>query len=468
MFGYDDRQLERIRRWGLVSWPWILFELLLGGLGVAFILLLHALNDPALLQERLDAAFEPTPFRVTVGDVAILPEGSLFDPTTWRVVLSDFHFQPRDPKKTEFRVERFVASFPSIPRFAERALWFEEADVYGLTIQAHQQRPAEPRTPKRGAIDSLGAGLVRLHGGSFEAPKDPPLGRAAMSGIRATLQDVTYVLVTKELTASGRLEAREFVSGAITLDGVTLSDVKSVASDLTFDGTARLAGRDAHIHGDILHFHERGAITIRVTLSGMRLERLVALATDQRSPVIGNLDLDFVVHSGGDVPRGGAWMEGGVRITDGRVILPPDTKAVVLDLIRIAPYLKLGQNNQVILGDMDGSLRLDRRSVTIRELHYQAQKRSLEIRGHIDMAEDMEVIVRLVPLNDPDERAGIGLVLWGPPTQPKFRLATRKELLPEAYTPADRGAFVGDEDEEEDVDRERRKGPFQRKKKDEP
>ncbi len=89
-------------------------------------------------------------------------------------------------------------------------------------------------------------------------------------------------------------------------------------------------------------------------------------------------------------------------------------------------------DNQVVLGDMTGTLRLFRGGVDIKNLMYEANKRHIQLRGHIS-AEDLLLVVRLVPLKKKETRPGIGLVMFGTPKKYSFRLAKKEDLLPEVY-----------------------------------
>lgn len=451
MFGYDDRDLERIRRGRRTSLLLLAFELIIALVCALPVAGLWLIANPERIREIVAVATAPGPASVDLQDVSLIVPDP-WAPSTWWLQVERFALIPDDPDKAGFVVDRVSLSFPELPRLLAGEVVAARGRVVGLSVHARTQR-AEKWEVRPAPLRSIAVGHVAVWGGRFRAEPDPPLGEAEMTGIWGELSDVRYHFWTRELDATGSLRASRFVTGSIEVSGVSIPRLSSKASHLRFSGGVRWTGRPMTVDGTIAGFHRRGPLTLKVHMDGGRLEKVIESATGAPSPIRGEIDLDFTVHSGGELPRGKSWMEGDIAVRDGRVPLPPDTKAVVLDLIRIAPWVDLSANNEVLLHDAKGVLRLDRGSVDIAHLEY-AGKRPIHLRGHVDAAR-LDLVVRIVPAKNADERAGLGLVVTGSPEKPDVRLARRDELLPGVFV-QDAAGVVRHQD---DVDADGQKKP---------
>src|SRR5690606_33421727 len=123
-------------------------------------------------------------------------------------------------------------------------------------------------------------------------------------------------------------------------------------SSLHLDGTVDFAGSVATVVGDIRDFHVKSAVTLDVALRGASVHRIVQTATGRDSPFSGRLDLSLHVEAGGTRPRGGAEMDGRARLYDGRIQLDPNTRYLVLDTLRLLPWVRLNAARQVELEEM--------------------------------------------------------------------------------------------------------------------
>ncbi len=444
MFGYDDRELERIRRGRVVRWWVLLLELVAAALLVLPVAAFWLVAHPEHIRSLVVTATTPGPVTVDLDDVALIVSDP-WSPSTWWLQVERLSVTPDDPDKAGFVADRVSLSFPDLARLSTGEVASERGRVVGLSIHARRQR-AEKWEVRPAPLRTISVGHVSVWGGRFRAEPDPPLGEAEMTGIWGDLTDVSYNFWNRELDARGAVRASRFVTGSIEVSSVAIGSLVSKKSTLDFNGTVRWTGRPVTIDGHIAGFHRRGPLTLKAAMQGGRLEKVIESATGAGSPIRGEIDLNLVVHSGGDLPRGKSWMEGDIAVRDGRVPLPPDTKAIVLDLIRIAPWVDLSDKNEVLLHDAKGTLRLDRGSVDIGHLEY-AGKRPIHVRGHVD-ASSLDLVVRIVPAKNADERAGLGIVVTGSPEKPEVRLARRDELLPGVYV-QDEAGVVRHKDEPE-------------------
>ncbi|MCA9571071.1 MAG: hypothetical protein KC656_24695, partial [Myxococcales bacterium] len=271
-------------------------------------------------------------------------------------------------------------------------------------------------------------------------------------GISGRLVDVVYDTGVREVSGTGSLSIRTFRTGNIDLTDLEVPDVVAERSTLRFKGSGDLVGSTVLVDGEIAQFHKKPKVMVHATLGGTRLGPLVQMATNQSSPVSGLLDLEVQVDAGGELPRGGAIIQGKVQISVGAVSLKKKTRYMVLDAIRLLPWVDLDVRNRVLLEPMEGRIRFTRGTVTFQEVTYPAGKRQLRLDGTIGDGK-LYLVVRLLPFENPEFRPGLGVVLEGTPQQQQFRLATREDLLkPAPWVP-----FASEEERKEELERLRTK-----------
>lgn len=438
MFGYTDEELERIRarRRALRGWV-VVSELLVFGLVLASFVVVDVFHRPGGLAPWVNKLMPAAAFRLDFDDVELLTLGRWRDPSSWRLAVTNFQFRPKDPTKTSWKANRIVASLPNLPLLqSKRVLHIDHAVVSGLEITAYQQRPPPPWTPKKSGLAWIQADRLEVWGASFSAPEDPPLLPAFTHHIYGALEKIRYDPTSREVSAVGALTIPEFTTGAITISNAVMPTFELRRSDLHFTGSFEFGTSSGKLTGQVLQFHKKSDVTLTVDIVDGELDKIVETATGSRSPIAGTLSARFSVHTGGELPRGGAWMEGFARFTDGRIALDRRmTKPLIVDILRIMPWVKVNANYDVLLSDMRGTIRLSRGNAQLKELVYKAGKRDLTLRGHVT-ADDLALIVRLVPLKEPETRAGLGMVLYGTPKEYQFRLAEKSDLLPLVYPPS--------------------------------
>jgi hypothetical protein len=440
---YDDDELEAVRRRSRrrIRLLVVLIELVVCALVIVPVAILDRFYRPGALQPLLDRAVAGTEARLTYGDLVMLPVGRWLDPGAWRFAVTGLAFRADDPKKPEWSVRRITMALP-IPRpSAEgRVIHWSTLHADGLAIHAHQQRPPEPWTPKAGGlVVALAADRVEIHGASFDAPEDPPLGVVAAPSIDGVLERVVFRPGSREVSADGAVTAPSFRTGAITVTDVKLPTFRLERSSLHLDGTVDFAGSVAKVRGDVRRFHVRSEVTLDVTLQGASVGRIVETATGRDSPFSGKIDLDLHVEAGGERPRGAAMMDGLARVYEGRIQLDPRTRYLVLDALRLVPWVRLNAWKQVELEEMRGRATLTRGTVTLKDLSYPVGQRDLRLDGTISPS-DLYLLVRLGP--PPAQavkpgKAGLGVVIEGARGRPAseggsptaIRLAKKEELL---------------------------------------
>lgn len=435
MFGLTPEEMTSARR-GRARAPRrvrlsrLLVWLLLGLLGSIPVAVLWTWNRPAEVQRWIDRLSGDAPFRLTIEEVVFLPVGSLTRPWSWKMAVTGLAFTPRDPKKPSWKVERGTMPLPQ-PRRVDGGRWWlhwTDLEVDGLVIEAHQQRPPPPWEPATPPVARLTVDRVRVRRARYSAPEDPPLGAARMVGIRGDLVDLVYDPGAREVSASGSLWAAGFESGNIFIEDIDAPMFRLDKSSLHFEGGFTFGGNPGELRGTIHTFHVKPRVAIRARLNGADVSDVVQTATGRESPVAGLLDLDLSVEAGGDRPRGCARMTGAVEWREGRIRLDPRTRYLVLDLIRVAPWVRLNAHQEIELSDAQGLVTLTRGTFTLRDLRYPAGNRPIRLDGTI-ASERLWLLVRLIPRVAPEDRLGLAVAVEGGRQAQKVRLATRGDVF---------------------------------------
>lgn len=435
MFGYTDAELARERkrvRRRLRVWL-IGLQLVVAMVVAAPFYVLDQLYRPGAVQPWVDRWSAPGAGRMLVGEFVMLPLGSWFSPEDWRFAVTGVGFAPADPMKPSWSTKRVTTTLPWPTRQGRRSVsvHMERLDVTGLRIEAHQQRPPPPWEARQSAVTQLSAGEIHFLDAAYTAPEDPPLGAAEVHHIVGVVRQVVFRPGAREVSGVGQVRAPAFRTGNITVTALDLPVFRLDRSSLHLEGSLVFAGTPATLSGDITTFHRKPDVTLHVDLRGGRLQRVIETATGRSSPLDGEVDMKLTVLAGGPRPRGGAVMHGFLDVREGSIQLARNTRYVVLDAIRIAPWVRLDPENRVLLEPMSGRLTLTRGTVTLRELVYPVGRRTLRLDGQIGRA-DLYLRVHLLPVDNPGrkrEALGLGMVVEGPLRQQRFRLATREDLL---------------------------------------
>lgn len=435
MFGLSQEDMARIREGRprpvrRLRITRVVPIVLLAILGTVPVVILQVLNRPAEIQSWVDRFSGAADFRLRIEDVEFLPMGRWTDPWSWQLAVTGLAFAPVDPKKPSWRVSRGEMALPR-PRRVQGGRWWlhwPSLLVDGLAIEAHQQRPPPPWEPKRPPVAGLSADTVRVRRARYSAPEDPPLGAADMQGIEGDLTDLLFDPGRREVSAKGSLHARSFLTGAIQLSDIDAPYFELDHSTLKFDGTFLFAGTEGTVAGTIHTFHVKPRVAIRATLSDADVTDVVQTATGRSSPVGGRLDLDLSVEAGGDRPRGCARMTGEVEWRQGRIKLDPRTRYLILDLIRVAPWVKLNAYHEIELSDAKGLVTLTRGTFTLRGLQYPFGRRPVHLDGTIN-TDALWLLVRLIPRVAEDERVGLAVAVEGDRKRQKVRLANRDDVF---------------------------------------
>lgn len=456
MFGFTEAELDRVRDrrgrvWRVAA---LTVELWIGLVGLGALGLAWLFTTPEGLRLVLERLVGDAPVRITFGDVGWHPTTRWSEPDTWRLVLREVVVDPADPEATDVRMGWLVIGMPDAVRaWASRELHFERAEVFGLRVHQHRQRPGPGWEPRRTALSEVRVHDLRVFDASFVADPDPPLLGSRVDQIYGHLANVSYAPGERLLSGEAALTAPRFQAGAIALTRVAAT-ARAADGDLALEGTFAVSGGTGSLRGTIAHLQRRGAVRLDVSLRGVRVEQMVEAASGTAAPVTGRVDGTLAVHAGGEIPRGGAWMDGELSLSEGRVLLGPGVTGFTRDLIRIAPWVELDSENRVILGETTGRMRLDRGAAVIHELRYQATRRLVTVRGRVD-GDGVDLVVRMVPESYAHLRAGFGVVLSGAPPNLRVRLAHRDELLPERFAEED-AEKAAERDARRDAREERR------------
>lgn len=433
VFGYDDATLERIRRRS----PWTRVRII-GELAIFLILSLLTLlawvgSTPAGMNAALALATRQGRAAIAVEDVELLPGGDWRRPETWRWALIGLEIRPKAHDRRLTRMGRVVLGLPAWrPLWEERRAVFGEVRIVGLEVERKEQSaPPEPEDPRKGAL-VWEAARLEIWDARYHAAPDPPFGEALVSQIYGEILNFRYEREGRKLSGEGSLRAQRFLTGAVDVTDLRLPKLQAVDSRIEMqDGSFRYGGSPASISGHIERAFQRAEIDFQVHLRRANLARVIAAATGRPSPLSGTLDFSFRVHSGGET-IGGAWMEGRAVVRGGVLELGADVSTRTREILEIAPFLESDAEGNVVLGAIDGTLYIDRRQVILREMTYQAPRRTLQLRGKLSPKEQ-NLVLRVVPHREAATRPGLGVVMSREGSDsPRFRLATREELLPGA------------------------------------
>jgi len=463
MFGYTDAQLDKVRRDASrrLRWWVVLLQLLPFSVWMGLVAGLDFLQRPDDVRWfMVHRAMAKAPVTVSWSDVSATPAGTLTDWTSWRFVLLGFQFNDKDPLKPDFEIGSVVFDLPE-PQLLEGCpthvmqfgrfkdcrfdLHFDTLRGVGLRIQAYKQRPGPKWTEKTPALRQLAGTHVKIFDAGFNAPKDDPIGEADIQGMNGDFHDVSYNIGARLVNGPGELTGRAFRTGGVFVHDIHLPQVLIRDSSLFMEGTLKLGEALGKVQGQILEFtRPPPAVTMHLSLSGANLKEVVHAATGENSPVDGALDLELTVQAGGDRPRGQSEISGSANLRDGRIELDRRSKYLIVDLVRVAPWVRLNANYEIELREMRGDIQFTRGRVTLKGLTYPAGKRSLRVDGRIK-PDDIYFLVRLLPREDRPEQRPMGLVVLSRKQGQFIKFATRVDMeRPDPWNPYDpaTSAFV--------------------------
>lgn len=433
MFGYDDRDLQRIRDRRPIN-RWIVgFELFVLVVGLFVLGTTAFLTTPAGIQMVVNRFVGDAPFSVTVADATMLPMFKWHNPETWRLSVEGLEIVPLDPKAPTVKITRVYASLPELAvAWASRRLHFDRLDATGLEIYVKHQGAGKEWTAKKTALEYVSARELYLWDGEVHIAKDGPLAAIDVELLRGKLHDVEYAPGSREVSGSGELTARRFSDGDAVLRSVRVGRIWSDRSNLEFDHTTfRFADGKGTLSGKVDHFTRKAALTLNVGLEGVDAGAIFSTATGNVSPLHGPVDAQLTVHAGGDLGKGNAWMEGTVKLASGVIQLPEAKKkgrGWLMTALRLAPYIEVDDTGQILLGDMTGDIWLTRGAVEVRDLRYINPRRVIQLRGQL-RDKYYAFTVRMMPDSSPETRPGLGVFLSGTGKSIKVRLAKGEELL---------------------------------------
>lgn len=439
MFGFSARALNRQKNKG--SW-WLRafivgveLSVLVVGLSLCFMFWLTTTTDG--IRFALERIIGDAPVAIEVDEVRLHPDADFWNTQSWSIVVKNLDIQQTDKPGDNVRVQVRYAVLPLPNVFGawyQRRLVFEEALVIGLDILKNDN--GQPKTPtwepKKTALGSIAIKKLYLWDGSFrlDAPGgDGPDTTSTL--IYGDLNDMRYEPGPRLLSGDGTLFAKRFTSGAIEV-GHIVADAVAKDGNLVFDATSLAADGEIDLHGTLAHLERRPAVALDVTGRNLSIAQLVEGASGTASPVYGRVSGTIEVRSGGEIPRGAAWMEAQLTLTNGHVPLTSHVGGFVRDLLRLAPWTEINDQEQMVLGQTRVSLRLERGAAIIHELRsLAANDKWIEIHGVVD--QQIDLVVRFVPDRNPESRAGFGFTIAGAPGDLKIGLAGRHELLPSVY-----------------------------------
>jgi hypothetical protein len=427
VFGFDEQELKRAQSGGPPVWRVALWLVLSGACGAALFVfwLLTAPSGVALLARVL---FIGAPLTVTVADVEVDLASEWNHPSTWRFHFLDITVDNHEPNAPDIAIRRLSIPLPALDDLLQGTVRFDRGVAEGLQITAEHQQPPKKWEPKDPLIGRIFVDKLDVIDASFEAHADPPLPASGMTGIYGELRGMSWQTGTRLLDGEASLTADRFMTGTLSVTNVKIPSLTAKSSDIHFEGSVYFGPSKVTVHGDLNQIHIRPTTEIHASVQNVDLKIAVENATGKPSPILGKLDADLVIHSGGNIPRGEGLMDAEAHLSDVRIPLGDGVSQLVKDLLSIAPYLDLNANDEVVLAEMDGRLSIRRGGVDLHELLYHAPRREIQVHGRIDQQEKY-LVFRLVPGRNAETKAGFGLVVFGT-DKIKVRIARKDELLP--------------------------------------
>lgn len=426
MFGFDDRDLDKIRRHKPVRWWLVGLELSLLLPVFVWATLLYAVSTPEGLNLLLDRLLAKSPLAITAEQVTLTPASKLHDPRTWQVMATGVRMAQADPTKPVITANKVLLGLPDPVRIArEGRVHWSEITIIDLHVAMPNQQPAPPweeRTPK---VYLLSADVVNIWGASYRAAPDGTLPEARMDGIWGTATNLQYDLGRRLLDTDGALRMSAFKTGSLTVTSVRVPKLKVTNSDLRFSGSVRYGGAAVAVDGTVAHFHKRSATTLNAAVTDADVALAVEHATGKPSPLVGKFDATLLIRSGGDIPAGAGLMRGSITINRGVIPLGDGIKPFIKDLLRVVPYLRVS-DDAIALGQIKGEVQFSRGAFQLDRLTYDTGGRTLHLRGYVD-SRGKSFVFRVPPKKNSDA-AGVGVVVEGI-DKLRVRLASRGELL---------------------------------------
>lgn len=409
-----------------LAWRVIVAELLVLVVGLGLTALLRQFTTVDGVQAVLDRIVGDAPIEVTVQDVDVVPWSHWYDPSSWQLCLSGVRVE--DDRVT-LRAERLVLGTPDLMRaWATRKLRFETLRIVGLKVDLTPGKPKE-WTPKKTALDRILADRVEVWDATVHVAADGPVPAVDVRGISGDLARVQYAPGTREIWGRGRLTGRSFDFGGIDLHRLVVDDVIASGSTIQFGRASFSSGKGGGtgvVKGWITSLQRDPAVEVELDLSAS-VAHVVETATGRKSPLDGRLSAHLQVHAGGQLGPGGAWMSGHAELDGGIVTLGDDVKPILIDLLHVAPFVRVDKKNRLHLEPMSGNIAIRRGRVDVENLEYRSPKSTIQLRGQIEEGA-FGFVIRLLPAEDAKAAVGVGLVVQGEAEALRVRLATRTEL----------------------------------------
>lgn len=370
------------RRWAWLRVTLLLLVLLLVSAASA---VLWAANQPKVIERLVRWLVDDPEITLTFDDLAI-------DPLTGRVTMTGVLFAHTDPMTPTVRISALGVSVPTPADFGH-LLTIDEAEVVGLDIHAHRQRPPPPWEPSDPWLREVRIGEAHIHGATWRADKDAPLDPALVTGITGTIHGLGYTIGPRLLSGTADLEARRFRSGALILSGLSLQVVAEDSNLRWTNGRFRLAGGTGVLSGTVKGLFKAPAVHLQGTVKELRLEKLIEMATAQESPLRAEVSGEVEVRSGGAMKRGEASIDADLQVTNAHLPLDLAPEGLVRAALRVTPLVRVDALDEVHLRPLAGRISFYRGKVTIDRLVY-ASRREVRVDGVIDETDGVNLLVR--------------------------------------------------------------------------
>ncbi len=403
----------------------VVFVVLVGCL-VAFVGQQHSaalvrswISDPVQQQRGLRWLTEQSGVAVSVADASVQETRD-----GWRVVCAGVLVETPRLSVQATTVESDVPAF--WPALLARRLLLGDVKVDGVRVTVHSRTQAPP-TARPGPF-SFRARSLSVTNGTLVLPADGPLPAAGAEGLQASLEDVVWAMGDGLVDGEGTLTVRQWRAGPLRVDAVSVDDVRFSRREISLGQTQfSIAGGGGR--GDITLRRQQGQrseVRVEAEIHDTDFATLVSATTGQPSPVAGRIAGKVTVDAGGARAPGASEARADWRLEDGRVVLGDHVSAAARTALRLAPSLTV-RGGEVVLGPTEGQFVLSNGRVLIERLVHGGKRRDLAARGSV-VGRSLDLVVRLVPKNDPETRAGIGLVLSGKPGEMNVRLAEASEI----------------------------------------
>ncbi len=343
-----------------------------------------------------------------------------------RVALRGFSMQPELAGQPQVRIGVISGRPDWSGSWSRRAPVFSDLRVDGLSVEVLERHP--PRPMAGGGI-CLYTDEAHLQSGRVDVAESDDQPRVRVEGLEATARGLRWCPARRSWTGRASATGEAIKVGELRATDISAERAVAVGNAFFFrEGRFRVGEAEGTGSGEITRLEARAAMHLALHLDHQPLEALVSGATGGESPVSGQATAQLELHSGGDLPVGGAWWEGQVRVAAARLYLGDEVGGLSRLALDIAPWVQR-DGDSLALGAIRGGMRMRRGTATIdclTQVDPDGGETQLVAWGEIGA----DTLALWLARDRKDDLRGPALHLGGTPRQPKVKVNGLPDPLP--------------------------------------